>query len=168
MVCCFPYESRSMISGRWPLITQTARDKSVYFSVRCISQLKVLIRAFAMFICIKGLYVVLATANIYLCFFFSSLFYFHIFTVAILLLKWSCPDRLLSASISWSTQPCLSWGQNAGTLGTSGCSCCWWFCFGLWGFTYIIWASGSSFRPSQFLLQSKYHFLHALPEYFYK
>lgn len=98
----------------------------------------------------------------------DSLFYFHIFPAAILLVKWNCPGGLSIVSISWYTQPSLSWELLTGAPGTSGCSCCSWFCFGSWDFTCIIWANGSSFRPSRFLLQSKSSCLLSLSEYFYR
>lgn len=87
----------------------------------------------------------------------DSLFCFHAFPAAalLLLLMWSCPGRLWSVSISWCTRPFQSWEPHTGAPGTSGCLHCWWLCFGSWDFTCIIWASGSSFGRSQFLLQSK-------------
>lgn len=85
----------------------------------------------------------------------DSLCCFHLFPAVILLLRWICPGRLSRVSILWCTQPFWSWEPCTGAPGTSGCSQCWWFCFGSWDFTCTIWASGSSFGPSQFLLQSK-------------
>lgn len=97
----------------------------------------------------------------------SSSFYLHIFAAAAPLSRWSYSEGLLSISILGYMQPFQNWEQHTGVPGTSGCLYCWSCCFGSWDSTCITVASGSSFRASQFLLQSKFCCLLSLLEYFY-
>lgn len=127
VICCL-YKSGSMISGRKPPLTLTAMGKNHLFSFFLMSDAlfnqKLWSEPVLHYLYSRTLQ---ALSNCFLLHVFTndSLFCFRVFLAAVQLLKWNCPGRLSSASISWCTRPFQSWEPHAGAPGTSGYLHCW-------------------------------------------
>lgn len=122
-ICCLLCKS-SMVSGRKHESSRQHWKQNFFFFFFVSCQRCWSINCFDRntFIYITGLYCVsinsLPVLPMTVCF-------ISMFSAATLLLRWNCPEGLLSISILGYMQPSQSWELHAGVPGTSGCLYCW-------------------------------------------